>query len=479
MATGTLYFVSSVSGTVSTPANALGAADGTFTTDANSNTSWTHRWRLGTISGATPSGTQSVTLRMQKGSNSNDPTVSSVELFQGGASLGTLTLFSGSTTISSTTGQDLVYQFAGSLLADSVDVDIEIVTAGAGGSPSARNAASIDAGTWAIAYSVNYAVAANSGTYAVTGQTATLLKSNVLAAANGSYSITGQTADLLLGFALTADAGSYATTGQAATVDYTGIAANYPIAADAGTYAVTGQTATLLRSKIVTADAGAYSITGQTASITQGFTLGADSGSYGVTGQTAEIVYAAAYELTAEFGSYSLSGQNATIAKTRIVSADAGSYAVTGVAATVSKNSILSAAAGAYSVAGQNASITYTEAGSYTLTADSGSYTSTGQAASVLQGYLLSADSGSYSLNGQTAAVAYTPLAQYELLAAAGIYSLNGRIAAISYSGGAQPSTGGRPDKEQLNWADSYAFDDRAAQRLKRSRNEIVLLNIY
>ena len=165
----TLYFVSHVTGNVSTPNNALGAPDGVFTTDANTQTNWTSRWRLDTVAGSNqPNGTQSITLRMRKGSNSGNPTVSSVTLYQGGVSLGALTLTSGSTTISSTTGQDLVYEFSGSLLAGMVDVDIEIATAGAGGTPGQRNAASIDAGTWAAAYQVVQAVGADlSGGYAI------------------------------------------------------------------------------------------------------------------------------------------------------------------------------------------------------------------------------------------------------------------------------------------------------------------------
>ena len=153
MTTATLYFVSSVGGSVATPANALGVADGVFTADANTATSWTHRWRLDTVAGSnSPGGTQSITLVMRKGSNSGDPTVASVTLYQADAAIGALTLSTGSTTISSTSGQELVYAFDGALLSGMVDVDIEVATAAAGGEPSARNAASIDSGTWAASY---------------------------------------------------------------------------------------------------------------------------------------------------------------------------------------------------------------------------------------------------------------------------------------------------------------------------------------
>jgi hypothetical protein len=155
MATANWYFVSHVTGTVSTPNNALGAPNGVYTTDANTATNWTSRWRLDTAGpGFSATGTQSITLRMRKGSNSGNPTVSSVSLYQGGSLIGALTLFSGSTTISSTAGQDLVYQFDGSILAGIETVDIEIATTGAGGGPAVRNAASIDSGTWAANYSV-------------------------------------------------------------------------------------------------------------------------------------------------------------------------------------------------------------------------------------------------------------------------------------------------------------------------------------
>jgi hypothetical protein len=146
-----LYFVSHVTGNVSTPDNALGAPDGICTTDENAATSWTSRWRLDSRIGVAD-GVQSITLRMRKGSNSGNPTVSSVRLFQGGSVLATLSLASGSTTITSTTGEDLVYNFAGSLLTGLVDVDIEVATASAGGGPTARNAACLDAGTWALSY---------------------------------------------------------------------------------------------------------------------------------------------------------------------------------------------------------------------------------------------------------------------------------------------------------------------------------------
>jgi hypothetical protein len=121
VATTSLYFVSGVSGNVSSPNNALGAPDGTWTTDGNAVTNWTHRWSLDTVTGFV-GGTQTLTLRLRKGSNSGTPTISSVTLFQDDISLGALTLSSGSTDITSTTGQDLVYTFSSLMELDAMGI---------------------------------------------------------------------------------------------------------------------------------------------------------------------------------------------------------------------------------------------------------------------------------------------------------------------------------------------------------------------
>jgi len=109
-----------------------------------------------------------------------------------------------------------------------------------------------------------YTIAANNGSYAVTGQSASLLRSKVLSANNGSYAVTGQSANLLRSKALSGDY---------------------------GVYTITGQSATLLRSKALSGDYGVYTITGQSATLSKGRFLLGDSGTYGVTGQNAVITY--------------------------------------------------------------------------------------------------------------------------------------------------------------------------------------------
>jgi hypothetical protein len=141
-----------------------------------------------------------------------------------------------------------------------------------------------------------YTVTADAGSYALSGQAATLTKNSVLTADAGSYSLSGQAATLSWAgagaFTLTADAGSYALSGQNATLTWASPGA-YVLTADAGSYTMSGQSATLLKSNVLTAAAGAYSLSGQAA--------------------TLSWAAAAAYTLTANAGSYILQGQSAVL----------------------------------------------------------------------------------------------------------------------------------------------------------------------
>jgi hypothetical protein len=141
-----------------------------------------------------------------------------------------------------------------------------------------------------------YELIAQVGSYTLTGQSATLLKTNLLTANNGSYTLTGQSADLTWASAgayeLTAQAGSYSLTGQTADLTWAAPGA-YVLTAQAGSYALTGQSATLLKSNLITASNGSYTLTGQSATLTW--------------------AAANAYVLTAQAGSYALNGQNATL----------------------------------------------------------------------------------------------------------------------------------------------------------------------
>ena len=116
-----------------------------------------------------------------------------------------------------------------------------------------------------------------------------------LTAAQGSFTLSGQAATILKSNVLTAEAGSLALNGQAATITYAP-AGSYTLTAAAGAFTLSGQAATILKSKVVLVSAGAFSVSGQAATITWA-PLGA-------------------YTLTAAAGAFTLAGKDATITHT-------------------------------------------------------------------------------------------------------------------------------------------------------------------
>jgi hypothetical protein len=147
MSTETLYATSLVSGTVSTPANALGAPNNTWTSDTG-NVSWTARFAMANPVGTQANGTHTITIRARKVSGqSGSPTISSVTLYENGTSFATVSTGGFSIT---TTSQDVANTFDSALLAgrNLADIEIEVVTSAAGGSPSTRTPVQIDSITW-------------------------------------------------------------------------------------------------------------------------------------------------------------------------------------------------------------------------------------------------------------------------------------------------------------------------------------------
>jgi len=136
----TYYATSSVSGNVSTPANALSAPDGTYTTDTGK-VNWTHRWQIAGSPSATPSGTQTLTIRARKDAAAGGaPTVDSVTIYYGGASH-----HADSTGWTpSDTGTDIGVSFSAPA---GNTIDVEIATTGNGGGPNERSI-QVDGMTW-------------------------------------------------------------------------------------------------------------------------------------------------------------------------------------------------------------------------------------------------------------------------------------------------------------------------------------------
>jgi len=173
MSTETLYATSIVSGSVAgdTSGAWAGAPDGAFTNQATTGGAWTADFAMGDPTNTQANGTHTVTLRVRKiASQSGTPSVSSVNLYQAGALVATIS--SASVSVTSGTGQDVAVTFAASLITSTVGVEFQVVTAAAGGSGSAKTPVQIDGITW----SGDFTAAT------ITGTLATTLDDSVLAA---------------------------------------------------------------------------------------------------------------------------------------------------------------------------------------------------------------------------------------------------------------------------------------------------------
>jgi hypothetical protein len=136
-----------------------------------------------------------------------------------------------------------------------------------------------------------YTLTASTGAYALSGQSANLLKSRVLVSAVGGYALTGVAAGLLHNYRLTAAAGAYSYSGISSAVVKSRL-----LAGSTGAYALVGVSANVLRSKKVASGTGAYSYVGNNAAINYtpisgAYTLSANAGSYSVNGQAANLTY--------------------------------------------------------------------------------------------------------------------------------------------------------------------------------------------
>lgn len=107
-----------------------------------------------------------------------------------------------------------------------------------------------------------YTLTANAGSYAISGQSATLVRGRVLTCQAGAYVISGQSATLAVGRVLTCQAGAYTISGQSATLVH-----NRILTCEAGSYVIAGQDATLVHNRVLTCEAGAYNISGQSANL--------------------------------------------------------------------------------------------------------------------------------------------------------------------------------------------------------------------
>lgn len=148
MATTTVYATSFISGTVSTPSNALNAPDGVFTTDTD-NTNWNGTWGWDNLAG-TLTGSQQGKLYVRKGSSGgNDPTIDTVYVLVNGSIVGASRA---SATVTSATSQEVLFSFNSTEISTFSNVSVEVNVTGTGGKPADRRTVQIDALEFFLTY---------------------------------------------------------------------------------------------------------------------------------------------------------------------------------------------------------------------------------------------------------------------------------------------------------------------------------------
>ena len=147
MAILNLYADASISGNVAGATNVYGAADGVWTTTTG-NTNWTHRWGMqNPTAGSVMVGTHTITVRARKEvAQTGTPTIQ-VNLYENGSLVKSLVATSN---VTSETGADYQGTLTQSDISNNNNVEVEIVTISAGGSPAVRTAVLVDSITWII-----------------------------------------------------------------------------------------------------------------------------------------------------------------------------------------------------------------------------------------------------------------------------------------------------------------------------------------
>lgn len=160
------------------------------------------------------------------------------------------------------------------------------------------------------ALTVHRNITANHGTFTQTGIDAAVRAGRKISAVYASYSLTGYDATLTSshagGYTIAAEMGSFALSGNA-----TRVLASRLIPAVYGTFTETGMNAGVYVGRKVIGTYQTYSLTGNATSFLHGYYISSSYGAYTVTGNSAAIIRSA--RLSSVFGSFLLTGYPVTL----------------------------------------------------------------------------------------------------------------------------------------------------------------------
>lgn len=224
---------------------------------------------------------------------------------------------------------------------------------------------------WAQFREVAMTLTAATGSFTLTGNTATFSKSRVLIAAAASFILTGNNVNFQLNRVLTASPGTFALTGNNANFSRT-----RTLAASGGTYVLTGRDVNFLRNRVLSASSGTFVLSGNAVNFLRNRVLSVSQGTFTLTGNTANFLFNR--RLTASPGTFNLTGRNATFALipagSNSLLAGTGSFILTGGTANFYHNRVLQALGGTFNLTGNQAQFLRERR----LQADSGAFVLTG-----------------------------------------------------------------------------------------------------
>ncbi len=254
------------------------------------------------------------------------------------------------------------------------------------------------------------------GVFALTGTSATFVYGKGLAATSGTYTLTGTGINTRR---IAAEPGSYAIGGQSATLS----TVVEKIIATTGTYGITSGTTILEHA--VPSQRGSYITTGIDATLVRSGdpVLGATSGTYALTGTFTGLVYTSFLGV----GDYNLTGTATTLRKGKGLVGLSGIYSVVaGPVVQLKWRHIFPSGVGIYTLSGKAITLVFSGSSALFLITEPGTYTLNGTTVSLRIGRRLTALPGTYALTGSTAI-----LTKGVFTLDAGVYSLTGTIASL------------------------------------------------
>lgn len=303
----------------------------------------------------------------------------------------------------------------------------------------------------------NRVLKAETGAFALTGQTVDLVSGFNLPAESGSITLAGIDADLDLTRRMALDAGSFTLTGIDATLAKSKIAQLSP-----GSFALSGIDANLVAARAVSAETGALALTGQNAAFKRALMAQFDAGTFNLAGQALDLDYSRQFD--AEPGSITLNGQDVAFARGIVLTVDPGAFVLTGINATLEKlgSYELPASTGSFSMAGQDAlfkralvarfdagsfaltgiDATLSTTNAFTLDANTGTFNLAGNQADLLRLVRIDANTATFTLTGSAATLTYNPVQDQELVCEPGSFVVSGSQANLTLAAKLKANTG-------------------------------------